>query len=90
MNLFGAHGATLSFGLIWAIAGMTIASVLARPWNLPEAWSASAGAILLERATSRGPSAPAAQFWLEPEEGNDVLWREENNDAPKQRVSAKR
>ena len=54
-------------------------------------WPAlSAGAILLERATSRGPSAPAAQFWLEPEEGNDVLWREENNDAPKQRVSAKR
>jgi hypothetical protein len=50
-------------------------------------WPAfSAGAILLERITSKEPAAPAAEYHFEDEEENDVLFRKKNNDAIERRV----
>jgi hypothetical protein len=49
--------------------------------------SFSAGAILLERITSREPTVPAAPYYIEGEEEHDVLWRKENSDAAERHVS---
>jgi arsenical pump membrane protein len=59
---------TLPHVLIWLIAAVAILGIIVRPWDLPEAVWAVAGALVLVLASL----VPAGQAWQAVRRGTDV------------------